>query len=146
MWELQQADLRVSTVGKLFARFMDEWAYDSSPLLMTMPDTTRGYVLRNPENKWGQRYFDANTDWSVIAFRQRFHITIERQYREVFGPHPARIMYRSWQLEGELIWVAIAQLNFMWHSDERLLASLQEALKAGEFYQSEKTAETVIFV
>lgn len=145
-WSLQPADCKVASLAHLFRRWKEDVAYNSCPLLLKQPDKSNAYLLRDPLNADGKPYYDPCTNWVVIAYRQNFYIVIEKQYHEMFGPHPARLFYRSYQLEDEICWVAIAQLNFMWYSDEKLLIAVREAIQAEEFYQSERTGETIVIL
>lgn len=143
-WTLEPVDLRVTSLQTLLATFTEDWKYDYHPILLRQPDGTNGYLIRDPADKNGEPYYDPLTNWIYLQYRRGFYITIERQYREIFGPHPARLFYRSWQQPGEIIWVGICQVSAMWHSDERMFKGLQESVNEGGFYQSPKTAETII--
>jgi hypothetical protein len=134
-WELS-TDYKFTSLQQLLAKFYEEWQWS--------PDFL-GWA-RDPVNKDGQPEFDPVTNWIVAPCRRRFYITIERQFKEMFGPHPMRLMYRSDQVDNEICWVAICQLNGMWHSDERIKAAAIDAINTKQLYQSERTAQELILV
>lgn len=136
-WTLEPVDLKYTTLGKLLRKFYREYKWDKKPL---------GWA-RNPINKnTGDPYFDPNTNPNVIVapFRKGFYIVIFEAFRNMFGPHVVRLMYRSNQLDGDDVWVAICQINAMWHGDDRMLAALQEAISTKEFFQSIKSYEQIV--
>lgn len=137
-WSLELTDPRYASLQQLLEKFMEEWSWGKKPL---------GWV-QNPETKDGQPYFadGTNNDYIVAPYRKNFYIVIERSLGEIFGPHIARLMYRSWQVSGEISWVAVCQIEAMWHSDERMLKALTTAIDSGELYQSLKTAETIVLL
>lgn len=135
-WALEPVDCKLASCATLLAKFLEEWSYDQKPLAWA----------RNPVDKDGRPYYEPITDWIVAPYRRNFRLVIERQFGEMFGPHPVRLYYESWQIPGELAWIAICQIRAMWHSDDRMLLAVQEAVNAGELYQSEKTAETLVLL
>lgn len=132
-WELVPVDAPVRSLANRLARFTDNWKEDSIPKVWA----------RNPENKDGQKLFFGEV--ILVMFSDGFHIVIDKA-SNMFGPHAARLMYRSDHVEGEVAWVAICQLSAMWHSDDKMLAALQESINAGELWQSEETAKQVVFL
>jgi hypothetical protein len=131
-WELVKAELEVTSCLRLLREFRIEARWWRKPAAW----------VRNPERNGMPVYGDEDV---IIAFYGRnFHITIERYGRELFGPHPCRLYYRSRQVKGEFAWVGIAQINAMWFSDEKLLAALNHEIKNKRFWQSDKTATTIV--
>lgn len=133
-WVLERVDTQFATLAQMLALFLEDWAYDPKPL---------GWS-RNPEDKDGRKFMDIG-DWIVAPCRRGFYLTIERSFNQLFGPHCVRLMYRSWQSKGDVVWVAICQIErVLWHNDVKMLASLQEQINSGALYQAEKTAGTII--
>lgn len=131
-WELVPKELEVLSCLQLYRRFRLEARWWRTPMVWT----------RNPEKEGSPIY--GPYDIILVLYGQNFHITIERYGSEIFGPHPCRLFYRSFQRPEEQTWVAIAQIHAMWHSDERLLKALNHEIKNRGFWQSDKTASTIV--
>lgn len=129
-WALAPADPEVITCLKLLRNFYREARWWRKPKVWA----------RNPE-KEGVPMF-GNKDIIIALYGRNFYITIER--KDLFGPHPARLFYRSYQFPKEFAWVAIVQIEGMWFGDERLLKALNYEIRNRNFYQSDETAETPV--
>lgn len=131
-WELAPVDKEVTTPALLLRQFRREWRWWQRPMLFA----------RNPE-KEGLPLF-GDFDVILCGYPHGFFIQIDRYPGESFGPHAARLFYRSWQVTTEIAWVAVCQLSAFWHSDERLLKELNHAIRNKQLYQSRETANTVV--
>lgn len=132
-WELVPADMQVTTPAVLLRQFRKEWRWwIKKPVAW----------VRNPEDREGHSIY--GTDVIVVVYPRNFYIVIERYHREIFGPHPARLFYRSWQVLEETAWIAICQLQIMWHSDERMFKALTHEIRNRNFWHSEATAKEIV--
>lgn len=131
-WELVPADLAVTTPALLLPRFRREWRWWLRPLAF----------VRNPE-KQGMPVFGPY-DVIVAVYSKGFYIVIERYGREMYGPHPARLYYRSHQMPGEIAWVAILQISAYWYSDERILDDLNAQIRNKKLWHSQHTANLIV--
>lgn len=134
-WELVPVDPEYTTGLKLLRRFNIEARWWRKPMAW----------CRNPERKDGIAIFGSK-DVILVLYGKNFHITIERYGTEIFGPHPCRLYYRSHQSYGEVAWVAICQIEAMWHSDERMLKALNTEIKNRRLWQSDQTSETIVLL
>lgn len=132
-WELVPREMEVITLARLLQEFRQHWRWFQKPIVFA----------RNPE-KEGKFFFGEFTDMIICVYPRGFHITIERYGREIYGPHAARLFYRSSQDKTEVAWVAICQLNVFWHSDERVLAALNSEIKNRRLWQSPETSRQVV--
>lgn len=132
VWQFTPKDSPVTTLQQLLKKFYAEWRWHNKPL---------GWA-RNPE-KEGIPIF-ANAQVIVAPCRCGFYFVLERQFNELFGPHTMTLYYRSQYVDNEVVWVAVAQINAMWHSDERVQEAFHEVIKTKKLYQSEKTGEMVV--
>lgn len=137
-WELQAADLKVASLQQILERFYGQ--FDFSDLESFNP---LGWA-RNPENKDGTLFYGLS-DVIVVPFRRGFYIVIEKQYRELYGPHSARLLYKGHQCE-ETIWVAIMQVECYFYSDDKLRELLLAAIHEKAFYQSEHTQQQIVIL
>lgn len=131
-WEFLPKDLEVTTTAALLRKFRQEWRWWKNPIMF----------VRNPE-KEGKLIFGIH-DVIVALYPKGFYIIIERYHREIYGPHAARLFYRSYQVSTEVAWVAIHQLEAYWYSDERMLKVLNHAAKNRKFWHSPATASTIV--
>jgi len=131
-WELAPKDLEVTNGAMLLRKFRREWRWWRTPMVWA----------RNPEKERMPVF--GGFDVIFIGYSKGFFITIERYPGESFGPHAARLYYRSWQVETEIAWVGICQLSAFWHSDERLLKELNHEIRNRHFFQSFETANTIV--
>lgn len=137
-WVLSPQEPKVATLQQLLQKFYDE--FDPSE-----PDTYKPLgLVRNPMDVELQPYF-GNNEVIAIPYRKRFLIIVEEQFREPFGPHPARLLYKCWQTD-EMIWVAILQISEFFFSDEKMLLALTLGIQESNFFQSPKTASTIIIL
>lgn len=132
-WELVPTPPKVTTCLKLLRKFRPEWRWFQKPIAFA----------RNPE-KNGVPLFSTHSDVIICVYPKGYYIKIERYGNEIFGPHPCILYYRSDQAKGEIAWLAICQIEAMWHSDERMLIALNRAIKNKELWQSETTAQTIV--
>lgn len=132
VWQFAPRDSPVVSLAQLLLKFYAEWRWHNKPL---------GWA-RNPE-KEGVAVF-ANADVIVAPCRCGFYFVLERQFREIFGPHTMTLYYRSQYVDNEVVWVATAQFNGMWHSDERVREAFFDVIKRKKLYQSETTAALVV--
>lgn len=131
-WELAPVDKEVVTCGMLLQQFRQEWRWWLNPLVWA----------RNPEKEGSPIY--GQFDVIFCGYPKGFYITIERYPGESFGPHAARLYYRSWQVTTEIAWIGICQLSAFWHSDERLLKELNHTIRNRQMYQSKETERTIV--
>lgn len=137
-WVLAPVEPKVATLQQLLQKFYNE--FDPSE-----PETHNPLgVVRNPTDKEGKKFY-GESETIVAAYRRGFFVTIECLYREHYGPHRARLLYRSWQT-GDLIWVAILQIEEFFFSDEKMLSALTRGIQESTFFQSQKTASTIIIL
>lgn len=132
-WELVRQDYEVISCAQLLQKFRKEWRwFIKKPMAWA----------RDPVDRTGEPMFSVNLEVIVAAYPKNFHIVIERT--DMFGPHPARLYYRSTQVDNEIAWVAICQVEGMWHSDDRMLKGLNHAIRNKELFQSQKSAELIV--
>ena len=130
-WVLEKVDPEFITLGRLLAKFYENLSYDPEPLKW----------VRDPLTPEGNPYYgDAVI---VVLYPRNFYIVIEKQFGELYGPHAARLFYRSYTTK-EIFWIAIVQITEMFHSDERLKLSLASELAAKNLYQCNVTAEIIV--
>lgn len=131
-WEFDVKGERVCSLAQLLQRFYEEWEWDRKFLGWHRDDgKTKTEQMTSPER-------------IIIPYRKSFYIEIERAYNEIMGPHVARLMYRPWQIDNEIIWVGILQMNCMWHSDDRLRTMITAEINRKAFYQSPDTAAMIV--
>lgn len=133
-WELALVDPQYTTPFKLLAKFLEEWEWGKKPL---------GWAY-DPSTEEGRPYMDPKYKWIIAPYRKNFYISIEKAYDNIFGPHSVRLMYRSWQVKGEIVWVAICQIHGRWWNEENMQESMIAAIDAGELYQSIKTSKQIV--
>lgn len=133
-WMLEIADEKVTSLQLLLAKFRVEWKWRRGKPLA---------IARDPVNSEGKGFYDPLTNWIVMPYTGQFYFVIERKLRDLYGPHAARLYYKSYQIE-QTWWVAICQLQALWHSDIKMLAALQDAVRGDELYQSEETQQTIV--
>lgn len=131
-WELLPKDMEVITLAQLLPKFRREWRWWKTPITFA----------RNPE-KEGSLIFGLQ-DIIIAIYPKGFYITVERYHREIYGPHAARLFYRSYQVPEEIAWVAICQINQYWYSDERMLAALNHEIRNKKLWHSTQTAHTIV--
>lgn len=131
-WELQQ-NYDYTSPRILLPKFRKEWRWFLTPIAWA----------RNPE-KNGIPMFPLDQEVIVAVYPKNFFIKIDRN--DMFGPHPARLMYRSHQIKTEIAWIAICQIEGMWHSDERLLKSLNHEIRNKQLWHSQETANTSVML
>lgn len=131
-WEFDVKGERVASLQQLLEKFYDEWQWDRKFLGWHRDDgKTKTEQMISPER-------------IIAPYRKNFYIEIERAYNEIFGPHVARLLYRPWQVPGDVLWVGIIQINCMWHSDEKMKICIVAEINRKSFYQSEDTAATIV--
>lgn len=133
-WQLGLVDPQYTSLQKLLQKFMEEWEWGKKPL---------GWAY-DPENAEGRSFMDQKYKWIVAPYRRNFYITIEKCFDNIFGPHTVRLMYKSWQVRGEFVWVAICQIHARWYNEDQMVEELIKSVDAGEFYQSEKTSKQIV--
>lgn len=133
-WELVPEMLPVTSLQLLLEKFYEEWQWHSKPL---------GWA-RDPENKDGTPVFP-HMGAVVAPCRCNFYFVIEKSFNTLFGPHKLTLFYRSHYVPNEFAWVAIAQIEGLWHSDERLRKAFMECIEAKQLFQSEDTAGTIVY-
>lgn len=127
VWELVQ-NYEFTNPHQLLKEFRKHWPwYAKKPCAW----------VRNPE-KDGVPFF-GNKDVIIVVYPRNFYIEITRD--DMFGPHPARLYYRAYQNKAEVAWIAICQLEAMWHSDERILAALNAEIRNKKLWHSPRTAQ-----
>ncbi len=126
------------SIGQLLREFYDDFHPDDAHPFMPL-----GWVL-DPE-KNGERIFGKLGSFICAPYRRGFYIVIEKAFGQLFGPHACRLMYKSYQL-GEPIWVAILQLSAPFAMEEKMKEALREAISTRQFFHSEQTAETQVYV
>lgn len=124
-WELQPQLQEVVSCFKLLREFRCEWRWWIKP------------------KAWIRNYV-SNADSILVLYGKNFYIKIERYCNEIFGPHPCILYYKSWQDKTEVAWIAICQIEAMWHSDKRMLKALNHAIRNRELWQSNQTAATIV--
>lgn len=125
-WELQPVELEVTNCIRLLRKFRREWRWWIKPIAWIRNETVGG------------------ADVILVLYSKGFSIRIDRYGNEIFGPHPCTLFYKSWQDKTEVVWVAICQIEAMWHSDERMLKALNHSIRNGELWQSDQTAQTIV--
>lgn len=131
-WEFDVKGERVCSLAQLLEKFYDEWQWDRKFLGWHRDDgKTKTEQMMSPNR-------------IIVPCRKSFYIEIEQRYNEVFGPHNARLLYRSWQVEGDVLWVGIVQVNCMWTSDDRMKTEITAQVNRKAFYQSEQTAAVIV--
>ncbi len=135
-WILAPSDTK--SIGQLLSEFYDGFYPDE-----LQPFKPLGWAL-DPE-KDGERIFGKLGSFICAPYRRGYYVVIEKAFGELFGPHAVRLMYKSYQL-GEPIWVAILQISAPFTIQERMENELREAIRTRQFFQSEQTAETQVYV
>ncbi len=133
-WELVPRDYEVISCLALLRKFRQEWRWFKKPIAWA----------RNPEKDGVPMLSQCLSDVIISIYPKGFYIRIDRLGNEIFGPHPAKLYYRADQKKGEVAWVAIVQIEAMWHSDDRMLAALNHGIKNKQLWQSDQTAETYV--
>lgn len=129
-WEIGPVDPEMTNLHALRLKFREEWRWFTKPISWA----------RNPE-KAGVLMFPGK-DVIVSVYNKGFYIFIERS--DMFGPHPARLYYRSWQDPTQFTWVAICQIEGMWHSDTILLRNLNQEIRNHRLWHSYKSAQLLV--
>lgn len=125
-WELA-SNYDYTSPQKLLKEFRRHWPwYAKKPCAW----------VRNPE-KNGIPLYGAD-DVIVAVYCRNFYIAIER--KGMFGPHAARLFYRSYQCKTEIAWIAICQIEGMWHSDVQILRALNFEIRNKQLWHSKETA------
>lgn len=132
-WALVAVEPELTSCAALLRKFRAEAGWWRKPMVWA----------RNPEGRDGVPMF-GNQDIIVVLYGKHFYIAIERN--DMFGPHACRLYYRSYQFVKEIAWIAITQIEGMWHSDERLLKALNHEIRNRKFWQSKATAATIVLV
>lgn len=135
-WVLER-DPDVTTLGKLLIKFYDLFHPDD-----LHPFKSLGWA-RDPEHN-GKRVYPESVHVIVVPYRKNFRIVIEKHFQLVMGPHFATLLYLT--ETRELLWIAGIQLEGLFWSDDQMQSVLVAALQNKELYQSEKTANTIVFI
>jgi hypothetical protein len=132
VWSFQPIDYDVASMGQLVARFNENFSYSAKPLAW----------VRNPVRATeGTAYYQ--DDVIVIPYSSNFYVLIEKAYREIFGPHRVKLLYKAYQVP-ETYWLATLQLCVSYYSDDDLLIALTQAITNNEFYISERSAKIIV--
>lgn len=137
-WVFDYAIHDTLTMEQLLERFYSRFISEEPEDEYTYKPIT---FVRDPE-KEGKRIYGDNTNFIVVIYPKGFHCVIEKQFREIYGPHACKLF---WKNDDELMWVATLQICEMFFSDDKILAALATAIKKRQFFQSEETKiETLI--
>lgn len=134
--------LRQMSMRQLLQRFYDE--FDANDIYTCLP-ISRVY---NPEDKiTGKRYFGFSNEQVVLfIYRRGFYVVIEKHWRLMEGPHATKLFYKSEQTK-ETLWVATLQLDeCMFYNEDVVTNKLTEAILNRDFFQSDRTADEIIFL
>lgn len=129
-WELVR-ELEYASLQQLLKKFRQEWRWwIKKPM---------GWA-RDPERKESTC---VEMGLILVLYSKGFHVEI-RRHHNILGPHPARLFYHSHQDPALFTWVAVAQLEALWYSDERILRALNNAVRNKEFWHSDKSSQTLV--
>lgn len=138
-WVLAPIDPKTATLQQLLQKFYAEFdPRDDEELFRPLA------FVRNPVDQ-ELRPFYGEHEAILVAYRRSFIVTMECAYRAPYGPHAVRLLYKSWQTS-ELIWVAILQIEEFFFSDEKMLTALTDKISKSNFFQTPKTASTIIIL
>jgi hypothetical protein len=97
--------------------------------------------VRDPEEE-GKRIYGRETV-VVAIYRKHYYCVVEKQFGNLYGPHPCRLFWRNYN---ELAWVAIVQISEMFYSDERMRAAIDTAIREKQFFQSDETKKSIVTI
>ena len=136
-WALVEADYEVKSIGQLLYRFYSEFDIED-------PEVNKPLAFsRDPQNKDQKPIYGPYNNVVVLPYRRNFYIVVEKKYREIYGPHCARIFYKCRQID-DVVWVAILQFEAMFYNDEAILKAVTEGILSHGFYQSPQTRDEIV--
>lgn len=116
---------RLVTMGKLLEKFYHHNHWDTFPSPPISTKLVNDRDIKNPEKEDG---------WWLMYYGG-FHVLVEQHYNSHFGPHVAKLRYKSSAVP-RIYWIATLQLPCFFFNEETILANIFVAIRDRKFYQN----------